>query len=169
MVQVFSSGNETIHSLTFHANLISNFYTTNDSNEDFYSKSSHKPIYNCLSIFTGCQRRWGEVMFSVMCVCHSVRGGPWTGPQPSSPQACSNLLDLNLIVQGHPLPQDMSQLVHYETRTVGKWAVAIWVSCFEDIAHRNVYTNHCHKYNMALNIAMILIMLLIFTFHSSNK
>ena len=84
-------------------------------------------MHSCLmSIFicTDYQRSCGKVMFSAMCVCHSVYRRGWVstqspGPSPlslfqfqpcslynkgSPTQTCSNLCNLDLTIQGPSVP-----------------------------------------------------------------
>ena len=107
-------------------------------------------------IFTEYQCSCRKVMFSAVCVCHSVYRRGWVstqGPDPSplslfqfqpyplyhtgSPtQTCSNLCNLGLTIQGpsgHPLPQPVqtcSLCSAYICRHAGCWHSTEVPSCF---------------------------------------
>ena len=57
----------------------------------------------------------------------TIQGPPNHPPlYRETPQTCSNLFNLNLIVHGPPGLPDMFKLVHYKARLVSGWVVSYW-------------------------------------------
>ena len=64
-----------------------------------------------------------------------------------SPGHAQNLFNLYFTVQG-PAP-DMFKSVHYEARTVGKWAVGIILECLLVTAHKRSLRRLCFHKNVS--------------------
>ena len=90
---------------------------------------SQVSCHHASRVVTARQRSCGKIMFSVVCVRHSVHGGGGglcTGPQPS--RTSSNLFNLDLTVQPTPTYLNLCTL---NGRLSASWHSTEMPSCYD--------------------------------------